>query len=114
MPRRQEDLVRRLQQLDMWVAELDERIEQVVWRNSLPTRDTNRPMKVFHQSHVELETVSGGNLAALDRFDKTSFDSNLIRASALRFTRQRFLREPCDHVRHPDCSPQSPVVHAPH
>jgi glycosyltransferase involved in cell wall biosynthesis len=29
-------------------------------------------------------------LAAVDRFEKTFFDSNLIRASAFRFTRQRF------------------------
>jgi len=61
---RKEDLVRRLQQPDAWLAELDQRIERVVWRNSLPSRDKNMPMKVFQQSHVELETDSGGNLVA--------------------------------------------------
>jgi glycosyltransferase involved in cell wall biosynthesis len=39
-------------------------------------------------------------LAALDRLDTTSFDSKLIRASALRFTRQRFLDEFSSLVRH--------------
>jgi len=38
--------------------------EQVVWRSSLPGEDKNMAMKVFHKSHVELETASGGNLVA--------------------------------------------------
>ncbi|HXH48002.1 MAG TPA: glycosyltransferase [Terriglobia bacterium] len=38
-------------------------------------------------------------LGALDQLDHTSFDAELIRASALRFTRQRFLDEFSDLVR---------------
>jgi glycosyltransferase involved in cell wall biosynthesis len=39
-------------------------------------------------------------LAALDRFDNTSFDSKLIRESAIRFMHQRFLDEFSSLVRH--------------
>jgi hypothetical protein len=28
-----------------------------LWRNSLPSGDKNRPMKVFPQSHVELDAA---------------------------------------------------------
>jgi len=39
-------------------------IRTQLWRNSLPSGDENRPMKVFPQWHVESEAALGGNLMA--------------------------------------------------
>jgi len=64
MLRRQEGLVQLIQQLNAWLAEPDQRIERFFWRSSVLGEDKNRPMKVFHESLVDLEAASGRKLVA--------------------------------------------------